>query len=145
MTTDGGLRRLFQRHLPDADWQSIETPVSRGVPDINGCLYGQEFWIEFKLTSGWAVGLRPEQVAWLVRRARAGGRVFVAVRRRCLTGARRKAADELWLLPGAAAREILDRGLRETNLVLGTWAGGPVRWDWDGVRAVLMRKQRMII
>ena len=27
---DGGLRALFRQHLPEVDWQSIETPMTGG-------------------------------------------------------------------------------------------------------------------
>lgn len=140
---DGGLRQLFRDNLPQVHWQSVETGATgRGVPDSNGCWRGREFWVEFKQTEGFAVTLRPEQVAWLTRRARAGGRVFVAVRRRCTAGPRRARADELWLLAGSSAREAKVLGLRglpeeAPDAVLGSWGGGPSRWSWDEVLAVL--------
>lgn len=136
MTTDGGLRPIFRQRLTSVHWQSVETGMTgRGVPDSNGCAAGVEFWVEFKVTVGWAVTLRPEQVAWLMRRARAGGRVFVAVRRRCAAGPRRgPASDELWLLDGSAADVLKASGLRCPDaLVLGHWYGGPSRWDWPSV------------
>lgn len=80
---DGGLRIIFRRHIPEADWQSIETGgVSRGVPDANYCLDGHEGWVEFKRTDGWTVPLGKEQSAWITRRVRHGGRVLVGVRQR---------------------------------------------------------------
>src|SRR5215213_7651185 len=94
--SDGGLGKLIPDHLPQVHFQRIETGgTGRGVPDLNGCWGGTEFWIENKHTAGWCVPrdkMRAEQVGWLERRARAGGRVFLAVRQ---TGRRR---DDLWLL-----------------------------------------------
>lgn len=138
--SDGGLRSLFRKHLKEVDWQSIETAVSRGVPDTNGCAFGAEFWIEFKATAGWTVTLRPEQVAWLLRRSRAGGHTYVGVRRRCIAGPRRQAADELYLFPGCVARELLDGGLRGSATLLGVWGRGPAQWDWRGIGEILYRR-----
>lgn len=138
---DGGLRKLFQQHLPMFHWQAIETGMTgRGIPDINYCHEGVEGWLECKQTGGWAVGLRPEQVAWLDRRARARGRCWVAVRRKHALGPRREAVDELWLVRGSGVLVLAKGGLRDAlaNLVVdGIWVGGPARWDWTAVRKVL--------
>ncbi len=53
-----------------------------GVPDVNGCAKGKEFWIELKeIHSGNSLTLRPMQVAWLSKRAIYGGQVFVLARK----------------------------------------------------------------
>jgi hypothetical protein len=134
---DGGLRGLFQRHLLGWHWQAIETGgTGRGVADLNGCCDGREVWLEMKQTSSWKVSsFYPEQVAWAERRARAGGRVLVAVRQ---TGRER---DDLWLLAPGAARLLIDRTRLDkvpSDLLLGRWEGGPARWDWDGVCSCLV-------
>lgn len=138
---DHGLRALFGQRLPQVHWQTIETGlVARGVPDSNGCHSGVDFWIEHKWTEHWAVDLEPEQVGWLLRRARAGGHVFVAVRKLHYASTRRSATDELWLLKGEFAREIKDEGLKCTpRALLGCWPGGPARWNWAEVLAHLTR------
>lgn len=130
MTIDGGLRGLFHKNLP-GHWQAIETGgVGLGVPDSNACLSGVEVWVEFKTTSGWRAGLRPEQVAWIDRRARMGGRTFVAVRRKCDAGPRRgDAMDELWLFDGSTVKQLADIPMNEVA-ALGRWPGGPARWPW---------------
>src|SRR3954453_14766207 len=98
---DGGLRKLFRQYVQPCDWQSIETAMTGGgVPDSNYCMDGVEGWIEFKLTTHWIVPLRPEQIGWLLRGTRFGGRVFIAVRRQTKVGLRTATADELWLLHG---------------------------------------------
>lgn len=131
---DDGLRKIFRKHLRRrAHWQSVETgSTSRGVPDSSCCMEGApEFWIEFKsVRRGWSVKMRPEQIGWLLRRERMGGRTFVGVRRR--TGV----ADELWMFSGKYARELKDEGLRGP-VPMGLWKGGPERWSWDEVRYVL--------
>lgn len=134
--SDGGLRSLFQKHLPLAHWQAIESwNTGQGVPDSNGCLEGVEFWIEHKATVGWTVGVSPGQVAWLERRTRHGGRCFVAVRRQ--GSARGISRDELYLFLGVQARSLLLMGLKGTK-PLGMWEHGPSRWAWGEVKSFLI-------
>lgn len=152
---DGGLRALFRQHLPAYHWVSIETGgTGRGIPDSEYCVGGMTAWVEYKVTDGWAVTLRPEQVAWMLRRSRAGGRVWVVVRRKAAAGPRRGGAvDELWILRGMFADEIREQGLPKIQLLeIGTdidaefpqhhyvvraWAGGPARWSWDHIDVIL--------
>lgn len=135
---DGGLRKLFRHHLPEVHWLTVETAgTESGVPDLNGCFAGVEFWIECKLTAGMAVALRPHQIGWLLRRSRAGGRIFVAVRRNAVAGTRREACDELWLIPGAEAEALATDGLR-AGREAGRWPGGAARWDWGAIRVTLL-------
>lgn len=153
MADDGGLRPLFRQHLPTVDWQTIETGlVEGGVPDSDGChpravpcpacgARGVEFWIEYKQTHAYAVKVKTEQVGWALRRLRAGGRAFFAVRRWTDVGPRRgPAVDELWLISGWAARELRATGLvgLPPDAILGRWGGGPARWDWPAVLAALV-------
>lgn len=129
MIIDGGLRKLFQRHLPAVHWQAIETGgTGLGVPDLNGCDRGVEYWIECKRVHGWKVTVRPQQVAWIERRARCGGRVFIAARKSTM----------LWLLPAPAAR-LLANGCRinAVPVTLGHWQGGPQGWDWAAIGKIL--------
>jgi hypothetical protein len=139
---DGGLRRLFQEHLPHLHWQSIETGLTgRGVPDSNFCSDGTEGWIEFKWTAAWGVDLRPEQVGWHMRRARAGGLTRIAVRQQCAAGPRRgPAVDALWLLRGSFAADIRSGGLRHlpSGSCLGQWHNGPANWDWPLIGRLLL-------
>jgi hypothetical protein len=124
---DGNLRQIFRKKLPQFHWQSIETGgTGRGIPDSNYCCSGEEGWVEFKKTSGWKVNIRPEQVGWLLRRSRAGGRTWLAVRRK---------GDQLWLVRGSQAEELLDRGLRD--FLAPSWEGGPARWDWEAINRLL--------
>ena len=131
MTIDGGLRTLFRQHLKNCIFTCIETgTTSRGVADANilfknGC----EIWIEFKQThtnkikrsTSW-----PFQIGWHLRRARYGGRTFIAVR---------QGGDNLWLIPGAAARDLDEHGLLDLprNYNDALYAGGPRNWDWNHI------------
>lgn len=151
---DGGLRKLFREHVPQFDWCSIETgPATGGVPDSNYCAprpdtgrakdawvgLGIEGWVEYKQTGGWAVTLKPEQVGWICRRVRYGGRVWIAVRQQAPAGPRREARDALWLVPGRYAREARELGLRGLAgaLACPAWQGGPARWPWAEVARLL--------
>lgn len=136
--SDGNLRQIFQKMLPEVHWQGVETwSTGQGVPDMNGCLQGHEFWIENKVTSGWKVNFEVGQIAWAERRLRAGGVVFLAVRRKAPAGPiRGDATDELWLFAGEQMRQISIEGIRNIT-PFGRWNGGPVRWDWSAVRAAL--------
>jgi hypothetical protein len=139
MAQDGGLRKLFQQHIPAAHWQPIETwSTGQGVPDLNGCLDGIEFWIELKLTTAYAVSIRPHQIAWAERRLRAGGRVFLAVRRKADAGPRKgQAIDELWLFPGSAMRLVSSYGLLGNYASSLMQGGGPARWPWAAIESFL--------
>jgi len=87
--------------------QRIEDSIARGVPDIFAVLDGQAFWIEAKYRERWParastkvrVGLRPEQVIWLMDCWDAGGWCYVVLR----VGR----SETLWFR-GADARRIAD-------------------------------------
>lgn len=124
---DGGLRKIFRERLVDFHWVSVESgSTGFGIPDINYCCAGAEGWIECKATSGWAVSIQPGQVAWHLRRARHGGRTFIAVRRK---------QTQLWLIRGRDVEVLLGSGLRGCHGP--SWEGGPGAWDWASIRALL--------
>jgi len=142
---DDGLRPIMKTNLEMLRFhcQSVETGgTGQGIPDTNYCCDGVEGWYECKATDGHAVTLRPEQIGWIERRLRCGGRVFVAVRRRHQGGPRLGAAcDELHLLPGHLARRARLGGLRDPEVLAGCagrWLGGPQRWDWRAVAEALL-------
>lgn len=135
---DGNLGTHFQTNLPRWDWQRIENSgVGRGCPDLNGCYRGVEVWIENKRTEGWAVDVEPWQIAWAERRTRAGGRVFLAVRRYCKAGPRRPACDDLYLYRTEQARAVRMLGLKGVK-PLGHWSGQPASWNWAEIEACLL-------
>lgn len=131
---DGGLRALFRAHMPGAQWTTVETgAVSRGVPDAEFCWPGAvQGWVEFKACrKGWAVRMRPEQIAWLSRRARYGGRCWIAVRRTD-NGNR----DDLYLYRGALASEVAAMGCKLQAYSLMS-QDGPSSWDWSIIEETL--------
>jgi len=74
---------LLKNNLTDIHFQRIETGLTgSGVPDVNGCAKGKEFWIELKeIHRGKSLTLRPMQVAWMAKRSAVGGQVFVLARK----------------------------------------------------------------
>jgi len=58
----------------------MESWASPGVPDLNGCLNGKDFWVELKILTTksdkkfpkW----RPHQIAWQTSRTGVGGCVW---------------------------------------------------------------------
>jgi Holliday junction resolvase len=98
---------LVNKNLSNMHIQRIETGgTGRGIPDFNACCEGTEFWVELKVVNaGKKVGLRPEQVGWLVKRSMCGGKCFVLVR---------TPTAEIYLYKGEDARQVADDGLRLT-------------------------------
>lgn len=118
--------------MPDAEYCAPRGPGLEGVCG----------WIEGKQTETTRVELRPEQVGWLLHRARVGGRVTVAVRQRYAAGPRRgPARDALWLLDGAQADAAKAGGLSvDAPYYLGHWdLQARDRERWSAVGAVLVR------
>ena len=74
---------MLKNNLTDIHFQRIETGLTgSGVPDVNGCAKGKEFWIELKeIHRGKSLTLRPMQVAWMAKRSAVGGQVFVLARK----------------------------------------------------------------
>jgi len=142
---DDGLRSLITSHLKTikgeaVHWQPIETALTAsGVPDLYGCWRGRQVWVECKRTKAWSIKMDEFQVGWQMRLARSGGTGFVAVRRRCVAGPRRLAADELYIINGESAPRLAAGGLRGNNVCGWRMIGGPESWDWDKVARILFR------
>ena len=137
---DDGLRALLREWIPEFQWTTVENGVGRGCPDVEYCHRGAQGWIECKAASAWAVKMRPEQVAWLSRRAREGGRCWIAVRRHIdRRSSRVTPCDELWLIEGIAASKLAECGLNglDARWVALRCGGGPSRWAWDAMRREL--------
>jgi hypothetical protein len=128
---DGGLRQLFRRKFPEIHFQSIEIGFDRGIPDTNYCCEKIEGWIEFKFTRGIKVNLSWEQVAWIEKRIRSGGRVYIGVRFRS------RKEDTLWIIHGEMARRLKEQGF-SPNAALAVLEGGPRNWDWKLVRELIL-------
>src|SRR4249919_4400266 len=70
----------------------IENSVSSGAPDVNGCLAGEDVWVELKaptepkraetplMTSNGNHPLLQSQINWFARQAQAGGIAYILIR-----------------------------------------------------------------
>lgn len=130
---DGGLWGEISKHVGYHHFQRIESTLTgNGIADVNYLLEGgTEGWIELKKSDHWAVGMRPEQIGWHLRRARLGGRTFIAVRRAP------KREDELWLIPGREVSWLAKNGLRTVSTKWRLGREGPKNWDWAAFLEVL--------
>lgn len=146
---DGGLRKIFRTKLRQFHWQAIETGgTGLGIPDSNYCVDGLEGWVEYKKTHGFAIGLRPEQVGWHMKRARAGGLTTIAVRRQTEAGPRKgPAVDQLFMFPGAWADRLDDEGInpdwcleRVARNADFLYDPGPT-WNWTSIEMFLKRRR----
>ena len=136
---DGGLRNIFRQRITglEVHFQLVEmASIAQGVPDINYCIQGAEGWIENKQTHHWAVKFRPQQPGWIHKRVRAGGRVWIAVRR-WQNGRPNGEYDELWLVPGRLAIVCATEGLQAVAAESYVCANGPHVWDWRRVRRII--------
>ena len=128
MARERDLWLLLKNNLTDIHFQRIETGLTgSGVPDVNGCAKGKEFWIELKeIHSGNALTLRPMQVAWIAKRAQYGGQVFVL--------ARKNEVIKLFhvdVLLGA--KELIDEGFKKKALVKLV-----PPYEWEALAAALL-------
>lgn len=143
---DDGLRALLKKHLPRKSgfiWTFLETGGTHsGVPDSYWAHPEDRTsgWIECKATKGWAVEVRPHQVAWCTQHYAAGVRTHVAVRARG-QGSAAGHGDSLWLLRGDCLAALEELGLEALphEYVLGRWYGDPRTWDWATVGRLLSR------
>lgn len=83
------LRTTLVKACPAGDLTRIENAVQLGTPDVNGCLWGTDFWCELKAADKWPKDpakplLLPHytrnQRLWIRKRGRAGGKVFLLLR-----------------------------------------------------------------
>jgi hypothetical protein len=72
---------LFWRELRDSlknvHFQRIENLSGQGVPDVNACTVGCEFWLELKVSEGRFPKLSNYQIAWHYKRSQHGGKTFI--------------------------------------------------------------------
>lgn len=84
----------------------VENGVVEGMPDVSLCAGGIDTWVELKYVAKWPsrantrvlgdYGLRPEQINWHLRQARAGGSSWILV----------GVGKEMYLARGAEAKEV---------------------------------------
>lgn len=98
--------------IPDLDVHRVENSVGSGMPDVEGCYRGGQFWLELKATTRPVrpttpirVKFQPLQVHWLEKRWRCGGSCWVYL----------KVEDARYLVPGNKAH-IVEAGVPEAEL-----------------------------
>ena len=128
MAKEKNLWLLITENLKQIHLQRIETGMTgAGVPDVNGCAKGKEFWVELKeIHSGNKLTLRPMQISWLAKRASHGGQVFVMARKN----------DEIKLyhidsLTGI--KDLVNEGYNHKALVTLN-----IPYDWDALATALL-------
>ena len=106
--TEKSFYQAMKKNLSKVHWQRIETgALQQGVPDVNACYGGYEFWVELKCTTNDTVSLTPFQIAWHMRRATAGGISWILV-----ADSKRKA---LTLHTGNSALELSKHGVSSSK------------------------------
>ena len=128
MPKESNLWALLRDNLLDFHFQRIETGMTgSGVPDVNGCKKGKEFWVELKeIHSGNSLTLRPMQVSWLAKRAMHGGQVFVL--------ARKNDVIKLFHVDGLdRAHELVKNGFKSDALVTLT-----IPYAWEVLSSALL-------
>jgi hypothetical protein len=78
-----------------------------------------------KATKSWV-----SQVVWISRRARLGGAVHVAIRRKV------GRVDDLYIVRGIDVERLRDDGLQGAPFA-EAWTGGPAKWAWGMIELEL--------
>ena len=110
MKTEKALYKALKTNLSKVHWQRIETGgMGTGVPDVNGCWQGKEFWLELKIGSLQSVNLSPQQCAWHMRRANVGGLSWILIHD--------PSKHFLWLVPGVESINLRARHLSSSKFI----------------------------
>ena len=67
----------IQKVEPTWHFFRIESSTINGIPDINACIEGKEFWIELKCNRGKNYGISNYQFSWHLKRLQASGKSFI--------------------------------------------------------------------
>jgi len=88
MQSEASFSKAFVRAFRSAGYhvQKFEDRFSVGIPDVNVCRDGTEFWVELKVVKlpkqgdiTVAIPLRDYQVAWNNARTKSGGRCMLVI------------------------------------------------------------------
>ena len=85
----------------------IESNTINGIPDVNGCINGVDFWLELKSKEIKNCGLSKYQINWHTDRLAAGGKVFIL-----LFSPLQKSLKILQISP-KWVDDVLDPGIKE--------------------------------
>lgn len=128
MSKEKNLWLLIRENLKQIHLQRIETGMTgAGVPDVNGCAKGKEFWVELKeIHSGNKLTLRPMQISWLAKRASHGGQVFIM--------ARKTNEIKLYHVDSLTGIKDLVKGGYNSDALLTL----TIPYDWDALTTALL-------
>ena len=71
------LSRLIQKNCNQIHFTRIESNTINGIPDLNGCWAGYDFWLELKSDSASYPKLSKWQISWINKRVAHGGVVII--------------------------------------------------------------------
>jgi hypothetical protein len=126
------------------DVQRHEDALSAGIPDISYGWRNADGWLELKSLGEWPkraetpvnLGIRPEQVNWLMRRGRAGsGRAWLLAR---------VGADQTHLLLGYWNIRAAASGLTREQLLAACEETWRPRIDWPELGRILVTPVREV-
>ena len=106
MPKETTLYQSLRKHIPQVHWQRVESPMTQGTPDVNGCIQSKEFWLELKIARGNKIKFSNFQCNWSFKRMASGGKVFSLVQH----------DKNKWirLYDGNQFRSLLEGGLSST-------------------------------
>ena len=55
----------LKKAWPNVHFQRIETTTGLGIPDVNCCVNGVEFWLELKVSLGKRLAITKYQKSWI--------------------------------------------------------------------------------
>lgn len=68
---------LIQKKQKSWHFVRIESSTINGIPDVNACMDGNEFWLELKSNDAKNYGISKYQINWFLKRNRSGGKSFI--------------------------------------------------------------------
>ena len=68
---------LIQKKQKTWHFVRIESSTINGIPDVNACMDGNEFWLELKSNDAKNYGISKYQINWFLKRNRSGGKPFI--------------------------------------------------------------------
>ena len=71
------LWQRIKKHITKPHLIRVESNTINGIPDINGCWSGKEFWIELKSDKVGYPKLSKWQISWINKRIKHGGVVII--------------------------------------------------------------------
>ena len=71
------LWQRFKKNITEPHLIRVESNTINGIPDINGCWSGKEFWIELKSDKVGYPKLSKWQISWINKRIKHGGIVII--------------------------------------------------------------------